>query len=53
MNPNQKGRSLYPLFFLGIGFLFIAIMVFVYIGSRRANPEMLNEKGQRVPAQHS
>ena len=53
MTPDPKARSMYPLFFLGVGLLFIGILVFVYLGSRRANPEMLNEKGQQVPAQRS
>ena len=53
MNPTPKHSTAYPLFFLGIGLLFIGIMVYVYLGSRKANPELLNEKGQRTTAQHS
>lgn len=53
MNPTPKGRPLFPLFFLGVGVLFVGILVYVYLVARKVNPEMLNEKGQRTPAQHS
>ncbi len=51
MTSEPKTRSPFPLFFLGVGLLFVGIMVYVYLGSRKANPEMLNEKGERIQAQ--
>lgn len=53
MTSEPKARSPYPLFLLGVGLLFVGILIYVYLGARKANPELLNEKGQRVPAQHS
>jgi len=51
MNDRPKGGSAFPLFFLAIGLLFVGILVYVYLGARKANPELLDEKGRRVQAQ--
>jgi len=52
LNAKAKSGAAYPLFFLAIGIVFIGLMVYVYLASRKANPEMLDEKGQRIQAQH-
>ena len=53
MNPKPRSSSLYPLFFLGIGVVFVGILLFAYWATRKANPVMLDEKGRPVQAQHS
>jgi hypothetical protein len=52
MTAKAKSGVVYPLFFLAIGVLFVGLLVYVYLISRRVNPEMLNEKGQRIQAHH-
>lgn len=42
----KKSSGYFPYFLGGIMLLFIGIMVFVYHGSKQANPVILDEKGQ-------
>ncbi len=53
MTPKPRHSSTYPLFFLGVGLLFVGILVFAYLATRRAHPVMLDEQGRPLQAQHS
>lgn len=45
MADLKKGGALFPALFVGIGVLFVGILVLAYVGSRQANPVMLDEQG--------
>ncbi len=46
MAKTQPGGRFFPVFFLLIGALFLGILGFTYYQTSRANPVMLDEKGQ-------
>lgn len=50
MTPKPKGAAAFPLFFLAVGLLFVGILVYVYLGARKANPQLLDEKGRPAAA---
>ncbi|MBI4912060.1 MAG: hypothetical protein HY823_04925 [Acidobacteria bacterium] len=50
MTEKPRGGMVFQLFFLAVGLLFVGILVFVYLGARKANPELLDEKGRRIQA---
>ncbi|MBL0209355.1 MAG: hypothetical protein IPQ13_00335 [Holophagaceae bacterium] len=53
MTTKKQGAALFPLLFGLISLLFIGIMIYVYRGSRQADPVMLDEQGRPKQAQHS
>lgn len=46
MRINRKGVAFFPIFFGAIMMLFLGILIYVYRGSRAANPVILDERGQ-------
>jgi hypothetical protein len=53
MSETKKGAAQFPILFGLIGLLFIAILVFVFRVSRKANPVMLDEQGRPAHAAHT
>jgi hypothetical protein len=53
MTTKTKGAAFFPVLFGLISLLFIGILIYAYIGARRANPVMLDEHGQAKQAHRS
>ncbi|MBK9168019.1 MAG: hypothetical protein IPM24_11205 [Bryobacterales bacterium] len=50
MSEAKSGPVFFPWFLGGVMLLFLGIMVYVYHGSKEANPVMLDEHGNPRPS---
>lgn len=51
MSEPSRGRSAFPFLLMGVGLLFVGILVFVYMVTRGVDPGLLDEKGRPVQTQ--